>query len=1376
MEREAWVSTPPRHRDESSTMLYIEGPLGSGKTSRLITETHHLLKSSPAQSILVLCSNHARQQQFSTRLRSGLSFPTAQLPVYTYPGCVRNSLFNFWPVVENQLVASNLPGNAEIRPILSGMEDSELLLRKLLLELQTERPEAFAEFPGTIPGLLKQIIRRIRLRAENRLSRPEMIRRSNLLGEMCVSETAELERRFDRLSYALRVLDASKQLDVFHGLLESEEPNPIRQWLQENLRHLVVDDVDETTPAQQAFIRFIAPSLETLILAADPDGGSRRGYLNAYPAGWEELKQLRPGETIQLQREDKVWQDACRLLGNWERVKGPFEPLASLSSTSIQMTRIEMMDQVVADIVTGIGDGDMPGDMAIVLPVSDALTLHAIQSHLTRRGIPVQILTGTTRPFDHPVCRGVLYLLQLANARQWKYQLSPIEYKTILGHLLKLNLLDPKSLDPLVHAILDFEHQDPPPDRLLPAPDELPPEIQLTAEARERYIMLFEWLQGALGLDFERQLHSAFSSLIAPLATKKEPFAELKKLLESYRRQKLIYDALSRTGLLREDALPENFERFWLVQVKTGTVADTPGTPMEIDSEALVIGTPQKMIDFEVRRSVYFWLDTGSREWARTDNAPLYNAWVHSPLWDGQTVNFSDEFTESLTRTRAGHLTRSLMLLAGREVRAYASELDDMGFSQVGFLEPRLVPIFTEAKGAASLKRATLREDQQPILEYSEGTMAITAVPGAGKTFVNVELILELVERGVEADQILVLTYMDSAAKTLISRLRSKLGGITRKMPAISTIHSLAFRILAENDHALLLGFVPEEMEILDDYGQDEVLATVANQTRPEMLGMGSWLRVLRRGISHAKTQGLTPEHLERYLKSHPDSFWLKQFIPAYRLYLKLLRERGQLDFTDLILNAVQVLESYPEIRQRYQQQFRYIIEDEAQDSSRLLQRFIHLIGGDRPNLIRTGDTNQSITTTFSSAEPAVFREFIASADKMVEMNRSGRCAPEIIELANTWIHKASAIPELAQAFQPIEMKPVPGRNPSLLYPLASRICDMAEDEEQSIVSAIQAIRRENPGASIAVLPFSNEQVARMAATLQMAGVPAISLSEKLNVNPVFTVLLAYLKLLASPNSCEEQVRFYETLMEATHQPIDRERRDFLAGQALLYSRPETLADEFLRQLYYDIIDFSRDALGSDLSAMLIRMTDKLFDTVEARSNGYLCALQAREVLNTHREWESLSPLEIVIQQFEAIQRSRQKKRSFSELLHETRHEFVQVMTLHKAKGQEFDVVFMPFMVSTEIRFNDEDKLVQELDRVSSGGKDDPRYAENLKRIKMEERARLIYVGISRARRALFFSCHKAAYNRFHRLESKEPSKPFEILSALIQEKEPLGQ
>jgi hypothetical protein len=355
---------------------------------------------------------------------------------------------------------------------------------------------------------------------------------------------------------------------------------------------------------------------------------------------------------------------------------------------------------------------------------------------------------------------------------------------------------------------------------------------------------------------------------------------------------------------------------------------------------------------------------------------------------------------------------------------------------------------------------------------------------------------------------------------------------------------------------------------------------------------------------------------------------------------------------------------------------------------------------------------------------------------------------------------------------------PIEGVNPALLQPMESRVFEMDQEEEQWIVESIRAIRRDHPELSIAVLPYSNEQANRVTGRLQHGGIPAISLSDRLHITPVFKVLLAYLHLLSATGDCDKQIRFYEVLMEARRQPINPDCRDFLATRAVLYQPPETLPDEFLQQLYYDLIDFGRDALGGNLSGLLIRLTDHLFDSVEDRSNGYLCALQAKEILASYHDVDSLSPLEIVIDRFEALQRSRTRKQSFSDLLQQSQHGFVQVMTLHKAKGQEFDVVFLPFMVGDKrtLSFDDEDKLVMDLDRVLAGGHLAESYAEGIRRMKAEERARLVYVGITRARRALFISSHTQACNRFGRLEKLEPSVPYRVLSRLMTEREvPVG-
>jgi DNA helicase-2/ATP-dependent DNA helicase PcrA len=1373
-------------------MMYLEGPLGSGKTSRLVTESAGLLQNKPASGLLVLCSNHTRQQQFLQRLLSMLGAPLAQLPVYTFAGFVRNTLFNYWPLAEAEMAATLKKGQPRIRPELSGLEDTELMLKWLLQRLRQEaasrNQNVYADFPGNDNHILKQIIRRLRLRSENLLSRKDMLERSILLDEMCREETAWLEKHFDLESYTLRVLDPNKQLDIFNSLLKKD--NPMSRWLKTEIKHLVVDDVDETIAAQQRLIEALAPSLETLIMAADIDGGSRRGYLNAYPYDWQALKNLRPGQSVVLARHDSAYQAGQTLLENWRRdeAKGErFIPLPSALSVHDRfITRAEMLEQVVEDILDLIAQGRQPGDFCIVLPKTDLLSFHQLQSRLSRRGIPVQLLSGTKRPSDNPKCRAFVYLIQWANSGRWQTCLSPWEIKTVLTHALQFQQLPgvtPETMDTLVTALHQQLGLQAALAHLLPPLAELCPDKAWGVEANLRYAQLADWLLKSREMDFNRQLYSAFDMLLAPYSTERDGYNDLNRIIMSYLRQREIYDGFRQEAAQVDHLVRDgDFERWWLQQVKSGTVADTPDRPEAIHAEALVIGTPQKVIDNELYRKVQCWLDIGSREWARSDNAPLYNAWVHSAVWDGSTAAFTEAFNESVIRTRAGHITRTLMLLATEQVRAYASELDDLGFSQIGLLKPRLLTREAEHQIEGGPERAILRPDQAPILDYHGGTMSISAVPGAGKTFVNVELLLELIQRGIAPDCILVLTYMDSAAKTLLGRLKKKLQGFTHKLPVVSTIHSLAFRILTENDHAQLAGFMPDDMTILDDYARGEVLGTVAAGTQPESTkNVADWQRAIERGISQAKMFNIHPQDIERQLQRQPDNFRLAEFLPAYRAYCQILHQNGYLDFTDLIVKAVGILRDYPDVRRKYQQQFAYIIEDEAQDSSRMLQDFIRLLtpeNGLRPNLIRTGDTNQSITTTFSSADTSVFRDFIQSADLSVSMDHSGRCAPEVIDLANTWMARAAREPGLENAFEQTLMKPVPGKNPQLLYPLGAQIFDLDRQEEEWLIERIQHIRAEEPDASIAVLVRSNTLVNRMTGLLHQAKIPAVSLSEQMNVNPVFTLILAYLKLLASPGDLESQAKWHQLMVELQLIPENQECKQYLENTPLFYQEPSTLSDEMLKQWVYDWLDLSRQAAGGNIGTLIARIADLFFRSVSDRSNGYLCALMAQDILNSYSEMVHLSPLEIVIHQFEAFQKSWRGKKSFTDVLLQHPSQVVQVMSMHKSKGQEFDVVFMPFLQSDaypsdpeRIRFDEADRLLQDLDRIAAlkaGTALPADYQGHKKREKIEEEARLIYVGLTRAKRALYLSAHSQSMTRYHKLRTVSPALAFELLSEVI--------
>ena len=154
----------------------------------------------------------------------------------------------------------------------------------------------------------------------------------------------------------------------------------------------------------------------------------------------------------------------------------------------------------------------------------------------------------------------------------------------------------------------------------------------------------------------------------------------------------------------------------------------------------------------------------------------------------------------------------------------------------------------------------------------------------------------------------------------------------------------------------------------------------------------------------------------------------IEKFKNFYKEYQQKLAEASLIDYDDILLYSVELLEKNPDILEYYQEICEYIIEDEAQDSSGIQQRLIGLLSGKHKNLIRCGDINQAITTTFSNADVEGFREFIKNADTTVEMNHSQRCTQEVMDLANKTILWGEKL--LPKAFFKSMMQGVEGKNP----------------------------------------------------------------------------------------------------------------------------------------------------------------------------------------------------------------------------------------------------------------------------------------------------------------------------------------------------------
>ena len=1463
---------------QPKSLFCWEGDPNSGKTTALLNHAATLLKNPTirSDSVLILVQNSALQYQLANQLRVLVNAPLGHIPVYTYSGWVRNLLFQTWPVVENRLLNAYPDTEAftQVLPELTGLEESEFLYKLLWQQFQAQHPHLFDAYQLTDKTLIRQLIRRARLRSEHRLSRQEMQARDAWLGVEDMPELAKLEALFDKWAYKIRLLDSNKQLDIFHSLLEKE--SHFTPYSGYPIAHLLVDDLDETNPAQQAFIAWQAnqPETQTIALTIDPQGGARRGYLNAHPEGAIALKSqlcqlCNVDETLVTQVLQPVGVDCIHPLNTpqtgeynspLQKKQTPFYvwlygkllgqalpmPEGGFQNPSVKLmmptrTQVEQVDAVIAHLKRGFEKNEVSlGQLVWVLPTTDTLSLAPYIYQLKRLGLPFQILSGTQRPADTLLGRALLNCLQLVNASAWKIALSRLEIRQLLAVVLGFQQTEALTLDALAHRIAVHHQQavvtEQTGSALLPTEETLPEDELVYFSSRKRYTEFRAWLDEMQGLSVEDQLLNTLTRWLYPLLRGGEQAPELALLVRSLARQT---DVAKKCGFDTVEA-----QRLWLWQAKLGAVADTPDAPRELDPNALLIATPQKAIDLELRRSVFWWLDVQNDQWTRTDEAPLYNAMVHNAgfeVAEGETPETSLKTNPLWQRqVRGAAVLRKLASLPTDQLLCFSSERDAEGrlFSEA---EPLLYNALTQvveqadaqvsADLLAKIPQATLRPDQAPILSYTQGTLAISAVPGAGKTFVTVELILELIRRGTPPRAILVLTYMESAARTLLDRLKAKLqpAGIST-LPMVSTIHALAFRILTERNHASRLGLdlANQPLQMVDEFQQELLLHQAAQATFAPIEGSGSfdvWKKTVGSAIGQAKQLRLSPQALitegERTKKPK-----LTQLGKAFEAYQGLLQKANMLDFTDLILLSVTLLENNEDVRTHYQTQFSYLMEDEAQDSSKLLQRLFSLLGGKNPNLIRTGDTNQSITTTFSAADPSVFRDFIQSAQTNVFMTHSNRCALEIVALANRWLLEAPTHqPELKNAFLPTLLEGTEGKNPTLLEPITTESFSKQVDELCWITQQIKRLQAQHPTASFAVLTRSNSGALQVAQFLQEREILTLTQAEKMTVSPVFEVVQAYLQVLNQPSEGKNRLATYRAFRTAQLACVADHDEDLIETiEAFLEATPlfalpiDELPEElpFLTQWYYDFHDFNRDVGGSQLSTLILRMSEHLFTGVVDRSNGYLVALQANRALAHYgmadgawqqtstptgvggaMAFESLAPLEVVLRYFAQAGNSAKALKLFTEealglLKGGTTEEnaetdeavtpattAVQIMTLHKSKGAEFDFVFLPFLTQREfseelahVRLKEPEQIAVRLGLLEKQLHEGFAYEEAMfdaacvgqKRLVLEEEARLLYVGITRAKRGLFLSAHEAYKNPWNsRQEKTAPTLLFRV-------------
>lgn len=302
-----------------------------------------------------------------------------------------------------------------------------------------------------------------------------------------------------------------------------------------------------------------------------------------------------------------------------------------------------------------------------------------------------------------------------------------------------------------------------------------------------------------------------------------------------------------------------------------------------------------------------------------------------------------------------------------------------------------------------------LNASQREAVTYTEGASLIVAGAGSGKTRVLTYRIAYLLQQGVPANRIMALTFTNKAAREMKERIEKLLSTFnfqpsTTRYLAMGTFHSTCTRLI--RPYADILGYT-RDFSIYDTADSKSVIKAICKeQGLDEKIYKPA--AVLSR-ISMAKNSGIGPREygLNQQLLREDREMRMYDLSTVYTLYEARLKAANAMDFDDLLINMLRLMEISPEVKQKYQQQFQYILVDEYQDTNYIQFKLVERLAAPQNNICVVGDDAQSIYS-FRGADIRNilnFRQVYPQA-KLFKLEQNYRSTQNIVNAANALIHK----------------------------------------------------------------------------------------------------------------------------------------------------------------------------------------------------------------------------------------------------------------------------------------------------------------------------------------------------------------------------------
>ena len=607
-----------------------------------------------------------------------------------------------------------------------------------------------------------------------------------------------------------------------------------------------------------------------------------------------------------------------------------------------------------------------------------------------------------------------------------------------------------------------------------------------------------------------------------------------------------------------------------------------------------------------------------------------------------------------------------------------------------------------------------LNKAQKEAVLHLDGPLLIVAGAGSGKTKVLTSRIAHIIkEKKAFPNQILSVTFTNKAAKEMQIRVSKILGSAAIGLSWLGTFHSICAKLLRKHASAANLN---SNFTIIDTDDQTRLIKNICKAENIDIKQLAP--RFILAIIDRWKNKGYYPSEVIINKKD----IYEKTILPLYKIYQQKLTDLNSCDFGDLILHTVKILENYPDIRQIYSNNFKYILVDEYQDTNFIQSKWLSLLSEKNKNLCCVGDDDQSIYS-WRGAEIKNFLEFdqVYKNTKVIRLEQNYRSSQNILSVASNLIanNENRVGKTLTTTMEEGDL-------------VKLNCFKNGKDEAIGISDEIEKkLKKKYSFNNMAILVRAIFQTREFEERFLKIGMPYRILGgTKFYERAEIKDCVAYLRLIHQ----EKDDLAFERIVNNPKRSIG----DTTLKTVHEYAKENSLSLEkaSIKMIEQNLIKpktkiglgFFLNSLSKWRNDLFIKKIShiKLLQIVLDES-GYSAMLKNKKDIDNENRLENIKELLGAMKEFDNLESFLEHVSLATSIDQEWDGEKVNMMTMHAAKGLEFDVVFLPGW---------EEGLFPHQKSIEEKGQNG-----------LEEERRLAYVGITRAKKKAIISF---SMNRFY--------------------------